>query len=189
MTDSTRQVEDEWLVLLAQSGDAAALARLVQRWHAPFLRYAARLIGSADAAHDAAQDAWLAVARGIRRLDDPARFRAWAFRILTNKCADHIRARRRGRRDVNAGAAAARAKPPASGASCGDEPESVRQAIADLDAEARALLLLYYANGLAVSEVAEALAIPAGTVKSRLHHARRRLRERLDAQNEQPATP
>ncbi len=171
-------IEDEFLVLAAQDGDGAAFDRLVRRWDAPLRRYAARLTGRADAAADAVQETWLAVARGIRRLDDPARFRAWAFRIAHHKCADWAASRRR-ERDVLAAASAPalESEPPADK---DDDIAVLRREIDRLPAESRAVLALHYLEGFSLAEIAEVLSIPTGTVKSRLHHARERLRERLE---------
>jgi RNA polymerase sigma-70 factor (ECF subfamily) len=173
-----RLIEDELLVLAAQDGDARALESLVRRWDGPLRRYAQRLTGRADAAQDAAQETWLAVARGIRRLDDPARFRAWAFRIAHHKCADWADGQRRDR-ELAAGAAEM-AKSRAPDSAGGDDIAVLRREIDALPAESRAVLALFYLEGFSVGEIGEVLAVPAGTVKSRLHSARQRLRERLE---------
>lgn len=177
MARTTEAIEAELLVLAAQSGDASAFERLVRQWDGPLRRYAGRLTGRADAAADIAQETWLAVARGIRRLDDPARFRAWAFRIAHHKSADWVDRQRREREAV-AGAATDRQ---GGDASCADDEIALlRREIDALPAESRAVLALHYLEGFSVAEIGEVLAIPAGTVKSRLHNARNRLRERLE---------
>ena len=182
MTRTAVEVEDELLVLGAQAGDVRALGALYVRWHVRLGRHARRLVGDPDAAGDIAQEAWLAIARSIRRLDDPARFRAWAYRIVTRRAADWIRKARRDRRlgeelandvEVNRDAVAEQD----SGA---DDIELIRQALKTLPSERRALLALYYFDELSVTEIADALAIPKGTVKSRLHHARNHLRHALE---------
>ena len=90
-------VLDELLVLEAQGGDARALAQLVERWQPRVLRHALALTERQELAADVAQETWIAVAKGIRKLDDPACFPRWVLRVVTNKCADAIRelARRR----------------------------------------------------------------------------------------------
>ncbi len=179
MRRTAHDIEDEILVLAAQDGDAAALGSLVRRWDGPLRRYAARLTGRADAAADAVQETWLAVARGIRRLDDPSRFRAWAFRITHHKCADWAAGRRRERSMLEA-AAAPSAESEIPAAEADDDVATIRREIDRLPAESRAVLALHYLEGFSVAEIAEVLSIPTGTVKSRLHHARERLRERLE---------
>jgi len=176
MARTTESIEAELLVLAAQDGDASAFERLVRQWDGPLRRYAGRLTGRTDAAADIAQETWLAVARGIRRLDDPARFRAWAFRIAHHKSADWANRQRRERE-----AMASRPAPPSGEASAPtDEIALLRREIDALPAESRAVLALHYLEGFSVAEIGEVLAIPSGTVKSRLHNARERLRERLE---------
>jgi len=174
MARTTESIEAELLVLAAQDGDASAFERLVRQWDAPLRRYAGRLTGRADAAGDIAQETWLAVARGIRRLDDPARFRAWAFRIAHHKSADWANRQRREREAVAGLPAPGEASAPT------DEIALLRREIDALPAESRAVLALHYLEGFSVAEISEVLAIPSGTVKSRLHNARERLRERLE---------
>jgi RNA polymerase sigma-70 factor (ECF subfamily) len=179
MERSPDDIQDELLVLRCQSGEPEALDVLVSRWQHRLWRLAARMTGDRDAARDLAQDSWLAIVRGLRRLDDPAGFRAWAYRIVTNKCVDWIR-----RRAVRRGAAAElqdvanaeidNRRPPAlEGA---DEVARMRAALRRLPSNQRMILSLHYLDGLSVLEIAAVLDVPAGTVKSRLHRAREELR-------------
>jgi RNA polymerase sigma-70 factor (ECF subfamily) len=128
------------------------------------------------AAWDVLQEAWMGVLRGLRRLHDPAAFPGWAYRIVTFKCADFTRRHRRHKR------AAARQAPPASDPDTGEDADvnALRAALGELSMEQRAILSLHYLEGLKVERVAEVLGVPAGTVKSRLHHARAALKERLE---------
>lgn len=73
MDRGAETVLDEYLVLVAQGGSADAFRRLVERWTPRLKRHAARTLGDADAAADAVQEARLAIAAGLRRLEDPAR--------------------------------------------------------------------------------------------------------------------
>ena len=172
------RIVDEWLVLAVQARRADAFERLAARWHPRLLRHAWRLTGDAEGAREAVQDAWLAVALGIGRLRDPAAFGAWALRITTRRCTDWIAHRRRQRRrlaDLGAAEAVAAAADPPD-----DDVARVREAIRRLGPDERALLAMYYTEGFGVAEIAAALGIPVGTVKSRLYHARERLRAVLE---------
>lgn len=171
-------IYDEWLVLRSQDGDEDALRILAGRWHDRLLRHAVRLTNDADGAADAVQEAWLAIVRGLRRLDDPARFPAWSLRIVSFKCADWIRNRVRDRERFSARATF---EPPAHATDHGDDDiVRLRAALRTLTADHRAALSLHYLEGLSVEDIAHALNIPPGTVKSRLHHARARLKESLE---------
>ena len=188
MRRSASDIHDEWLVVRAQAGEQNAMRQLVARWHGRLYRHARRLVDRADAAEDATQEAWLAIVRGVRRLDDPARFGPWAYRIVTNKCRDWVRRQQRRRAhglgDVNAGAMNDvrddRAAHDGDGDEGDDAVRALRSAMRELPPTQRAALGLHYLDGMNIAEIAAALGIPAGTVKSRLHHAREKLRAILE---------
>jgi RNA polymerase sigma-70 factor (ECF subfamily) len=173
---------DDYLAAAARAGDRMAFNTLADRWQARLLRHAWRLTGDAEAARDIAQDAWGAITRGIARLDDSAAFPAFAFRIVTRRAADHIRGRRR-QRALDAAVAAE----PTEVAELNDAAASagaLQKAIASLPPEQRAAIALFYLEDLSVAEIAAALCIPAGTVKTRLMAARDRLRAALGVEKE-----
>lgn len=182
MARSREDILDEWLVLRIQEGDTEALREIVSRWNPRLWRHACHLIGQTDGAADALQDAWLAIVRGLPRLRDPAVFRSWAYRIVSRRCADWIRRRQRDR------AVTERAIPDPSDAPAPvfdpeadrDDMTALRQAIRELTVDHRLVLSLHYLDGLSVREIACALDMPQGTVKSRLHNARNFLRETLE---------
>ncbi len=170
---------EELLVLRAQGRDREALGALVDLWQPRLLRHALRLTGAADAAAEVVQETWLAIVRGLRGLDDPARFRAWAYRIVGNKAADWVRRTARRRAD----SVALEADPPAPGppdAPPGDEIAALRRALGELPPEQRAVLAMFYLDEMPLGEIAAATGVPLGTVKSRLHHARGHLKRILE---------
>lgn len=175
---SRDRVVDEMLVLAAQAGRAESFERLARRWHPRLLRHARRLTGDAEAANDAVQEAWVAIAGGLLRLHDPASFGPWALRITGRRCADWIAGRRRSRPRTAELAEASREV--AVERAFGDAGLRVREALRRLEPERRALVAMFYLEGLTVGEIAVALDIPAGTVKSRLAAARDRLRAALE---------
>ena len=91
MRRTADQIADELLVLGSQAGDTTAWRRLVERWQPRLFAQAFRLAGTREGAADITQESWLAIVRSLRRLDDPARFRFWARRIVANKSADWVR--------------------------------------------------------------------------------------------------
>ena len=176
---SREDILDELLVLRTQGGDVASLEVLARRWHPKLLRHAVRLTGEREGGADVAQEAWVAIVRGLRRLQDPGRFRAWAYRIVTRKSSDWIRSRQR-RRKLGRRVELEPDETASENDSSADDVRRVRQAMAALPADRRALLAMYYTEGMTVGEIAEALSIPRGTVKSRLFHTRNQLRESLE---------
>jgi RNA polymerase sigma-70 factor (ECF subfamily) len=177
---------DELLVLRSQDGDKRALDELVERWHARFFRHACRLTANPDSARDAVQEAWIAIVRGLRKLDDPARFAPWAYRILSNKCVDWVRKQGRKRRLDQS--LVERQRPEDAIVEQHPERDEARQAVVDalqsLPRGQQGLLALYYQDGFEVGEIAQILEIPVGTVKSRLFHARNALKNALEGEND-----
>jgi RNA polymerase sigma-70 factor (ECF subfamily) len=179
--DSPDRTVDELLVLACQTGSRAALGELFARWQPRLLAHAGHLLGRgfAERADDVCQEAWIAIQKGLPRLREPRRFGAWAYSIVTRRVADHLRAQdRRDRVTAEVG------EETANRAAAGDDQdhesrETLRRALDALAAEDRALLRLFYLEELTVAETAEALGVPAGTVKSRLFAARQRLRETM----------
>lgn len=181
MSDSREQPVDEMLVLAAQDGHRPAMDELVRRWQKRLWRYARRLTGDSEAAWDITQQAWMAIIRGLRRLRHADRFRPWAYRIVRNKAMDHLKRRPREKRLAEG----TLADPADTGdRERGEQARSLRALVDRMPPAHRAVLSLYYIDQLPLTEVAEVLDIPAGTVKSRLHAARNELRRRWREQNE-----
>jgi len=174
MARTRRKIADEWLILACQDGDADAFNRLVARWQKPLWRHARRVTGRDDLAWEALQEAWIAIVKGLRRLADPARFSAWAHRIVRHKSIDLVRGDRR-RMEALAAAGQLREQRGESGV----DTEALALAIKSLAPKHREVLALHYRDGFDVAEIGALLEIPQGTVKSRLHHARQQLKEKL----------
>ena len=171
---------DEYLVVSARLGDRRALGRLASRWQTKLLVHAWRLTGEEQAALDAVQEGWIEIIRGIGRLDDARAFPAWAYRIVTRRCARHVHRAVRGRRlEAAAAAEACLSAAPAEEITSDRDVQRARQAIRDLPPAQQAVVALFYLEELSVGEVAAALDVPVGTVKTRLMHARLKLREAM----------
>ncbi len=173
MADHREELVDELLVMDAQSGRVKAMEMLVSRYQRRLWRYACRLTGSPEAAWDVTQESWLGIVRGISRLSDPARFRPWAYRIVTNKANDWLRKSVR-TRQLSADMDAAPRQ--------GDEHQAAGTAadlhsvLHRLSGRSRAVLTLHYLEGFGLADIARILRVPRGTVKSRLHTARNELK-------------
>ncbi|MFC1764526.1 RNA polymerase sigma factor [Planctomycetota bacterium] len=169
MAKASEQIIDEILVIDCQAGRAQAMEALVSRWQKRLWQHAYRLVGDVDAAWDVTQQSWLAIIKGIRKLHDPAHFKAWAYRITTNKAVDWIKRDRRTKQiDMEA------KQDPTSRVA---HDLDARELLAQLDLKKRVVLNLYYFEQLNISEISHALRIPPGTVKSRLHNAKKELKQ------------
>ena len=170
----------ELLVIRCQLGDRAAFDELIGRWHTRLWQYARRITGSEEAADDAAQEVWLRVLRGIGGLRDATRLRAWLFGIARRVLMDRLRDRYTAAMESPLEAADFSAAEPPDVAA--DDVERMEAEIARLPVIDREALVLFYLDGLSLNDIAEIAGVPVGTVKSRLHRARRTLRQHLIAQ-------
>lgn len=178
MTLDAARILDEYLVVSARAGDRAAFERLVRRWQPKLLAHAWRLTGDGEAARDAVQSAWGEIVRGLPALREERAFPAWAYRIVSRRCARQVGAAVRER--ALAEAMAREPEPaPAEPGHTGDV-ERLRAAIRALPPGQRSAIALFHFEGLSVAETAVALNVPAGTVKTRLMHARRKLHAALE---------
>ena len=179
MTRDAQRIYDEYLVAAATTGDRAAASRLVVRWQPRLLRHAWRVGGDADLAKDAVQDAWIEILRGLARLDDVAAFPAWACRIVTRRCQRALARRGPVAPSPEDDGAAARPAPDHASGEFAAELAIVQRAIAALPPAQRAALALFHLEGLGIAEIAVATDVPPGTVKTRLMHARNKVRAML----------
>jgi len=177
-TDAAREaLLDEWLVVRCQLGEQAAFDALIERWHQPLWRYLHRLLGDSDAAAETLQDAWLRVLRALPRLRDPTRLRPWLFTIARRAAIDRLRGKY--------------AEPvltpiedldpvgPDEPAEADPDIEVLQEELKKMPLIEREALVLFYLEELSLEQLAEVLAVPVGTAKSRLFRARKMLRRQL----------
>ena len=174
--DRTRlRALESYLVAQAKAGDRAAADRLIRLRGPRLYAHAARLLGDAEAAQDMVQEAWVEILRGLPALREAAAFPAWATRIVTRRVAREIGGRQR-RREIAREVTTLAEPATASDGPAQADAAAVRAAIAGLPPAQRATVALFYLDGMTVAEVALATDVPAGTVKTRLMHAREKLR-------------
>jgi RNA polymerase sigma-70 factor (ECF subfamily) len=170
--------QGEWGASTRVAADrAAAFRHLVDRGLDGAYRLAAVILDDRAEAEDAVHDAAVAAWRAFDGLRDPDRFDAWFRRIVVNGCRDRLRARARFRIVDLGRELTEREHPPVADPS---EPTAARDALdramALLDPDHQVVVALRFGADLTVPAIAATLAIPEGTVKSRLHHALGRLR-------------
>jgi RNA polymerase sigma-70 factor (ECF subfamily) len=170
---------DRDLVERARRGDQDAFMDLVRSRGDRLFAIAHRILRDVDRTEDALQDALVIAWRDLPALRDPDRFDAWVHRILTNVCI--AQATRERRRTANL-----RVLPLEGPVALDDllsvaDRDQLDRGFQRLTPDERALLVLRHYVGYAPTEIAELLEIPAGTVRSRLHHAHRAMRAALDA--------
>ena len=170
---------DSSLVSRAQQGDEEAFALLAVAVGNGLLAVAHRILRDVDLAKDATQQALLSIWRDLPQLRDPARFEAWSYRVLVRECYSEGRRTRAwssGPRLV-----ALDAPDTTDTLSEVHDRDQLERAFRRLSVEHRAVVVLHYYMDLSIAEIADALDISSGTVKSRVHHAMRGLRAAIDA--------
>lgn len=167
---------DEQLVALCRTGDSAAFEPLVDRYQRPFYNIAVRLLGDAEDARDAVQNAFVKAYQNLAQYDSSRRFFSWAYRILVNECLNVRRSRRPAEPLVDNLVAS---ESPYDTLALDDRRRRVQQAIGALPHDYREVLVLRHFAELSYEEISEAVGVPVKTVKSRLYTARQRLAEML----------
>lgn len=175
-----RAVEDTDLIRKARQGDVEAYNLLISRWEKRVYNYLLRIAGDREEALDLSQDVFLKAYQNLRKLDDPARFAPWLFRIAHNEAFSAFRKRRADREST------------APSEFTGDEITTARTpvfpielsiavttALSKLPEEQREAVILKIYQGFKFEEMAEILSCPVSTVKSRLYAALEVLKTQL----------
>ncbi len=175
------RVLEEYTVLQAQAGVSGALEKLVELRGPKLLAHAMRLLSRQDDARDAVQEAWIEILRGLRGLREPRAFASWSTRIVTRRCARLISTKVK-QREISKELWAERQIAPETLEHDNSQASIVRAAIAKLPPAQSATIALFYLEEMSIAEVSVALDIPRGTVKTRLMHARQKLKHALEGE-------
>ena len=172
---TSREHADELLVVRCQLGERAAFHDLVRRWSGPLHRYALKLADDPELANDLTQEVWLRAVQGMGRLRDAAQFRPWLFGIAHRTFMDRLRVRYAMPMDTGVDLDELSAADDTG--TDEDLDRALTLGMASLPIVEREVLTLFYLEELSLAEIAGALGIPVGTVKSRLFRARALLRK------------
>lgn len=177
--------DEQAAIAEAQRGDRVAFGQLVKNYQQMAYATAYGFVGNREDALELAQDSFVKAYRAMERFDTSMPFYPWLHRIVRNTCLNHIKKRRRrgetslerlresgvqfrsntGRPDRQAGLDEIRG--------------AVGEALEGLEDDHREIIILRHIHGLSYAEIADCLDIPKGTVMSRLHAARRKMRDLL----------
>lgn len=182
MRDDPR-VDDQALLARLRAGDGRAFEEMVIAYQHRVFGVALRMLGRRAEAEEIAQEAFLRAHRSVAGFRGDAKLSTWLYAITSRLCLNRLASadRRRVSHDDDAIARAADESASATDHLERREREAaVHRAIAELGDERRMVLVLCDLEGLSYEEIAEALEVPVGTVRSRLHRARTELREKLE---------
>ena len=182
-------MSEQELIQAARSGDQKAFAALVEANQAMVYSLAYRMTGNSEDAADLAQEAFLNAWRGLARFQGQASFSTWLYRLTSNACIDFLRReKRRSTLSLTLEADEEESRQtevsderwsPEALLDRQESLQAVRRALGQLSDEHREVLLLRELEGLSYREIAQALGLEEGTVKSRIARARLALRDFL----------
>lgn len=176
MIDAADRLYERVLIVRCQTGEAAALAELIGRY-GPRLRFYLRKLAGDAAADDLLQEVWIDVFRRIARLNDPAAFGGWVYRIARDKAYRLLRSRRTPVAIVDDNVADDAAEEPRWTA---EEIAQLRDALDRLSLAHREVLVLQFVEAMTYEQIATLIECPVGTIRSRVHHAKRALRAAME---------
>lgn len=178
---------DAELVERWQAGDATAFEALVRRHERRVYRLLLRMLGTREEAEDAAQEAFLSLHRHGHRFRREARFSTFVYRVAANAALNRRRSLGRARtrekelalRQATGADLPSTPRDPEGAARGAEVQHHVQEALLELPQDLRMAVVLYDIEGQSYRDIADALGIPEGTVKSRIHRARSALRDLL----------
>ena len=175
-------MQDSEIIKRMKEGDLEALGELYNRYHRMVYQNAYIITGDAETASDLSQDVFLRLYRFAKNVDTERPIQPWLYRMTANLAYTWIKRNRLKPRILDAMAGwiqFSRKQTPHEVTEHKEEWERVEKAISSLPVAQRLVVVMYYLNDLSLQEISEALEIPVGTVKSRLHSARIALKKEL----------
>src|SRR5262245_11062787 len=169
-------VASELLALRCRRGDRPALDELIRTWEPRLLYFIRRLVRDEADAFDVLQAAWVRILNGIGSLSDARSLAPWLYRIARNTALSHLRSMATAQESLD-DQPAAFASLQADGQFDFADAEQVHRGLLSLSLPHREVLTLFFLEEMSVEEVASVFGVPPGTVKSRLHYAKRALRK------------
>ena len=176
-TDAESRAHYEWIALRCQAGEAEGFEDLIALMEQPLLYYAASLTGNADSGLDVLQEVWIRALRGIRKLQNPASLRSWLYTITHGVAVDRIR--RNSSRERAEQVEIQDFQEAEEPSFAGEDAASIHLALSQIGIRHREVLVLHFLEDLSIAEIAVVVGCSEGTVKSRMHYAKRAMKEIL----------
>lgn len=181
LTTATDHAKSELLLIRYRRGDVTALDELVRLWRDRLFYFIRRLVGDEEDAWDALQDTWVAFMRNADKLRETSSVVLWLYKIARHKAMDRLRKRYRNRtlsiEDEDVADISEQTESFAF-----EDAEQVHRALEELSIPHREVLTLFFLEDLSIDEIAQVLDVASGTVKSRLHFARKALRSIIEGE-------
>jgi len=180
MADDLDLEHEIFCVLRAQSGSHEALNELFQLLQEPLFRYLKNLVREEFKAEDILQEVFIRIYRKLRWLREPRALRSWAFQIATREAFRYLKREKHFLSETSDEEFLAQTPSSETENFPREMIEQLPELIGNLSPASRAVIVLYYLNGLSLNETAAVLEIPVGTVKSRLAYGLAKLRREFE---------
>lgn len=181
------EITDRELIISLQNGDLDALGCLYDRHQQMVYRTALGITADTEAAADLLQDAFLRLNRFIDRVDPDRPLQPWLYRVTANLAYTFIKRRNRGfkaLKEMGEWIAREFIPGPHSIVERQEACSVIQKAVGTLPLSQRVVVVLYYVNDLSLQEISEIIEVPVGTIKSRLHYGRQKLKKELSVYSE-----
>jgi len=178
VSDGAGQIYERLLVLRCQGGDESALRELIERYSPGLRLFLAKICDRRSSADDLLQETWVDVYQKINRLENPAAFVAWLYRIARDKAFREMRRRPIPSQESDERCPDQIAEPEEDFTP--EEAEQVRLALYELPIDQREMLILRFVESMSYQQIGEVIGCPLGTVRSRLFYAKQALRAKLE---------
>jgi RNA polymerase sigma-70 factor (ECF subfamily) len=177
---NSNQHIDVALIEAYKAGDKRALASLVERWHLEFCKKAYWIVKDADLSKDIAQESWKIIMNKLHTLEKPSSFKSWALRIVYSKSFDALRRQsRKLKREQGFAKVVVYVEDKENEDEAPKIKEALLKAVNCLPEQQQVIIKLFYIQEYSLNEISDLLGISVGTTKSRLFHAREKLKKTL----------
>lgn len=173
-------IRTQWLIVRHLQGEPKAFEQIVALWERRLFYYLRRLLRAEEDAWDVLQEVWLQVFRRLPELRDSAAFPAWLYRIGHHQAVSLLRKQRKLEVAMD-GDGCLEVQDSAELNFTASDAEEVHAALARLPQAQREVLTLFFLEGFSISDIAEIVEAPEGTVKSRMHYGKQALRKEMES--------
>ena len=180
MPTSKETVCQQLLLVRCQRGDREAMEELIAVWEKRLFYYVRRIVDQEADAWDVMQKTWVKVFRSIKSLKDPQAFPCWLYTLTRNTASSHLRQRPGARFASDTLDQYENLPADDSSITVFEDVEAVHDALRRISSDHCEVLTLFFLEDLSVEEIGHVIGVPQGTVKSRLHYAKRALRKLME---------
>ena len=173
-------VYQQLLIVRCQRGDREAMEELIAVWEKRLFYYIHRMVDQEADAWDVMQKTWVKVFRKVKSLKDPQSFPSWLYTITRNTALSHLQQRPGVRLASDALDDCEDLPGEDNSTTVLEDAEAVHNALGRLSSDHREVLTLFFLRDLSIEEIGRVIGVPQGTVKSRLHYAKRALRKLME---------